>query len=361
MGNTLTKFAVRKIEQRQEGISTLGSLNIWYDETVQRLNTDERGLLLGAFSGADRIITFTQSGQYRLTSFDLSTHFDEDMMRIEKYDPERVYTVVYQENESKHYYIKRFTAELTERKVEFVEPSDRLILFSADPFPRLELLYDMKLKTKGVEQEEIVAHEFIGIKGYKAKGKRLTVHAVKKLNWIESLIMEEPLISDSIPLEGEIPAADEKPLTDKKPVTVEKPAVVDKPAVDTILAEDAKPAVVEKPVTVDKPAGVEKPAGNVSSGFPGITDADALKTGTRLKFRVDSIGEAEKTPVEKTDFEEEIQPTIILLEEPVSLSEPSPELITPKKRERRKKQESVPEQPKTGDEPGDAIQMELPL
>ncbi|MEI7723572.1 MAG: DNA gyrase/topoisomerase IV subunit A, partial [Bacteroidota bacterium] len=196
MGNTLTKFAVRKIEQRQEGISTLGSLNIWYDETVQRLNTDERGVLLGAFSGADRIIILMQSGQYRLTSFDLSTHFDEDMILLEKYNPEKVYTAVYQEHETKHYYIKRFKAELTDKKVEFVEDPDKLILFSADPYPKLEMYFDMKLKTKGTEQEEIVAHEYIGVKGYKAKGKRLSAHTVKKVNWLESITIEEPAAPD---------------------------------------------------------------------------------------------------------------------------------------------------------------------
>ena len=197
MGNTLTKYAVRKIEQRQEGISTLGSLNIWYDETVQRLNTDERGVMLGAFSGTDRILTIMQSGHYRLTSFDLLTHFDEDMLHIEKFDPAKVYTAIYQENKSKHYYIKRFSTDLTDRKVDFIEEPDRLVLFSADFHPRLEIVYDMKLKTKGSELEEIIAHEFIGVKGYKAKGKRLAVHPIKKITWLEPLILQEPTMTGS--------------------------------------------------------------------------------------------------------------------------------------------------------------------
>jgi topoisomerase-4 subunit A len=219
IGNTLTKFAVRKIEQRQEGISTLGSLNIWYDETVQRLNTDDRGILLGAFSGADRIITLMQSGHYRLTSFDLSTHFDEDMIRIEKYDPGRVYTAVYQESDTKFYYVKRFLAELTEKKVEFTGEGDTLVLLSADVFPRLDVQYDMKQKTKGLEQEEILIHEFIGVKGYKAKGKRLSTSAVKKLAWLEPVMAavapeveeftEEPGIEVPPPVEEEEPRPDQ--------------------------------------------------------------------------------------------------------------------------------------------------------
>jgi len=197
MGNTLTKFAVRKIEQRQEGVSTLGSLNIWYDETVQRLNTDERGILLGAFSGSDRILCVMQNGQYRLTSFDLSTHFDEDMILIEKFDPEKIFSAVYLENSTKYIYLKRFKAELTEKKVEFVESPDKLILFSAEPFPRLAVSFDMTQKTKGAESEEILVHEFIGVKGYKAKGKRLTQHPLAKVEWMESL---ETVQEDAVPV-----------------------------------------------------------------------------------------------------------------------------------------------------------------
>ena len=192
LGNTLTKYAVRKIEIRQEGVSTLGSLNIWYDDTVQRLNTDGRGMLLGAFEGADRILTVMQSGAYKLTSFDLSTHFDEDMMLIEKFDPVKVYTAIYQEAGTKHHYIKRFTIEPTEKKVEFVEPEDKMVLFTFEKYPQLEILFDMKLKTKGLETEIILVHEFIGVKGVRAKGKKITVYPVKKLDWLEPLQIAAP-------------------------------------------------------------------------------------------------------------------------------------------------------------------------
>ncbi len=185
IGNTLTKYAVRKIEQRQEGVSTLGSLNIWYDETVQRLNTDGRGILLGAFSGTDKIITLMQSGNYRLSSFDLTTHFDEDMIRIEKYEPERVYSVVYLEHKTKSYYLKRFKAEPTDKKVSFTEEPDRMILITDALNPEVEISFDMKLKSKGAEKERVAVKDFIGVKSFKAKGKRLTSHPVKKVSWIE--------------------------------------------------------------------------------------------------------------------------------------------------------------------------------
>ena len=187
IGNILSKNPVRKIEHRQEGVSTLSSRKIWYDDTVKRLNSEERGILLGDFSGNDRILTIMQSGHHRLTSFDLSTHFDEDMIRIEKYDPGKIFTVVYQEPATKMYYLKRFKVEPGDKKTDFIgdEDQNRMILITSDPFPKLEILFDRKAKTKGAEKEDIFAHEFIGVKSCKAKGKRLTTHPVKKINLME--------------------------------------------------------------------------------------------------------------------------------------------------------------------------------
>ena len=194
MGNILTRYAIRKIEQRQEGVSTLGSRLIWYDDTVKRLNTEERGILLGEFSGTDRIVTIMQSGHYRLTSFDLSTHFDEDMILIEKYNPEKVFTAVYEDTKTKSFYVKRFIIEVTERKMDFIgeEEKNRLVLLTGDKHPRIDVAFDMKVKTRGAEKEEITVHEFIGIKGFKARGKRISLHAVKKIEFLEPLQIEEP-------------------------------------------------------------------------------------------------------------------------------------------------------------------------
>ncbi len=309
IGNTLTKFAVRRIEQRHEGISTLGSLNIWYDETVQRLNTDERGVLLGAFSGADRIITLLQSGQYRLTSFDLSTHFDEDMILIEKYDPAKIYTIVYQEHETKHYYIKRFKAELTDKKVEFIENPDKLILLSTDVYPRLEIHFDMKLKAKGVEQEEIVVHEFIGVKGFKAKGKRISVHAVRKLDWLEPAAVNLPSAGDT--------------------------------ATENITIPVAEPTALAPPG--DKPLPEHE-------------------IGTTVKFRFDAVEPAEIITRDEMPDDTEPKPRLILLEdEPLPLTAALGNEAEQKKRSRKKKHEPAAEPPKEGEDAGDAFQMELPL
>ena len=193
MGNIITKYGIRKIEKRQEGVSTLSSRVIWYDDTVKRLNTEERGILLGDFSGTDRILTVMQSGHYRLTSFDLSTHFDEDMIFIEKYNPEKVFMAIYEDTKTKQYYVKRFQIEPTERKINFTgeDEQNRLVLFSGDKYPRIVVFFDMKVKTKGAEHEEITVHEFIGVKGFRAKGKRISSHAVKRIESMEPLILDK--------------------------------------------------------------------------------------------------------------------------------------------------------------------------
>jgi len=201
MGNILTKYSVKKIEQRQEGVSTLSSRQIWYDDSVKRLNSEERGILLGDFSGADRILTIMHSGYYRLTSFDLSSHFEEDMFIIEKYDPEKIFTVIYQDPIDRFYFVKRFKIEPTDKKVDFIGDDDKnkLVEITDDRFPLIEVQYDMKLKTKGIEQEEVKVHEFIGVKSFKAKGKRLTNHPVKKITLLEPLmIAEEPVLPEEV-------------------------------------------------------------------------------------------------------------------------------------------------------------------
>ncbi|HTX87900.1 MAG TPA: DNA gyrase/topoisomerase IV subunit A [Bacteroidales bacterium] len=205
VGNILSRNPVRRVEHRQEGVSTLSSRKIWYDDTVKRLNSDERGILLGDFSGSDRILTILQSGYYRLTSFDLSTHFDEDMILIEKYDPEKIFTAIYLEPESKNYYLKRFKVEATDRKIDFIgdEENNKLILITGDKFPVMEIQFDMKLKTKGAEKEAISIHEFIGVKSYKAKGKRISIHPVKKIAWMEPLAAEPQPPAPALPEKAE--------------------------------------------------------------------------------------------------------------------------------------------------------------
>ncbi len=191
-GNTLTKYTVRKIVKKEEGVSTLGAIDIWFDESVKRLNTEERGKHLGAFKGDDKVLTIMQSGEYRLTGFDLSTHFDEDLIHIEKYDPDKIMTAVYRDGKTGYVYLKRFQIEETDKKTPFLNdhPQSQLVTFSLDYRPVLEVTFDAKKNEKEIDSETIPAEDFIAVKGIRAKGKRITTFAIKNTQWLEPLPYE---------------------------------------------------------------------------------------------------------------------------------------------------------------------------
>lgn len=184
MGNILTRNAVRNITKKEEGVSTLEAREIWFDQTVQRLNVNNAGVSLGRFSGKDKIFTLTQSGYMRLTGHDLTTHFDEDLLEIRKYNRHSIVTVIYREGKGGSYYIKRFQAEDTDKKLAFLDEGDTLIDYTMDTLPHLKVLYDEN-SGKKILEEEIDVSEFIGVKGYKAKGKRITTNEVKQFLWLE--------------------------------------------------------------------------------------------------------------------------------------------------------------------------------
>ncbi len=192
-GNILTKHTVRNIVQREEGISTLGARDIWYDETVRRLNTDERGEHLGAFKGDDKILTVLSSGEFKLSGFDLSTHFDDNMLQITKLNPDNIFTAVYFDGDIQKYYVKRFqiSDETINKKYLFISSckGSKLEAFSLDYLPQLEV--EIKSKSNNeIEFEVIPIADFIGLKTYRAKGKRLSNKELKKLRFIDPLPYE---------------------------------------------------------------------------------------------------------------------------------------------------------------------------
>ena len=193
-GNILTRNAVQKITVKGEGVSTLGARQVWYDESIKRLNVEGRGLLLGDFKGADRILSLTRSGYFRTCNFDLSNHFDDDMVAIRKFNPNTIITAVYQDGENKNFYIKRFKVEDLDKKLPFIDESteDSLIDFAFDTYPRLEVVYDTENSNKKIPSEIIEVTDFIAVKGYKAKGKRITTSVVEKFVWLDPLPEPEP-------------------------------------------------------------------------------------------------------------------------------------------------------------------------
>ncbi|MGB3948694.1 MAG: DNA gyrase/topoisomerase IV subunit A [Bacteroidia bacterium] len=210
MGNVVTKYAVKKIVLKQKGLSTLGALDIWFDDTVQRLNTDKRGTFLGSFAPDDKILTVTQSGYYKLTGFDLTTHFEQDMVMIEKWNPNKALSAIYLDGETKTYFVKRFMVESSDKKVLFISESEgsRLELVTSEATPIVELKFS-KVKDKELPNEQINLVDFIAVKGYKAKGNKLSFSKVKEINLlppvevpIEDDVLEEFEESGLSPLEA---------------------------------------------------------------------------------------------------------------------------------------------------------------
>ncbi len=191
MGNILTKYAIHKIVLKEKGVSTLGGRKIWFDEDVLRLNADGRGRFLGEFSGEDRLLVITKSGNFRLSSFELSNHFEDDLLVIEKFNPNKVFSAVYFDASQNFYYIKRFAIEPTEKPVNFIgeHPDSKLIRITEVEYPRLELKFGGSNSNR--DNEIIEVAEFIGVKSYKAKGKRLSNYEVALVKELEPLEIEK--------------------------------------------------------------------------------------------------------------------------------------------------------------------------
>ena len=191
MGNILTKNAVHKISLKEKGLSTLGGRKIWFDDAVFRLNVDGRGLFLGEFSADDKILVITKNGFFRIAGFDLSNHFEDNILIIEKFHPGKVYSAIYWDAEQKFYYVKRFMIEESEKPQCFIneDPESKLYSLTEVEYPRFEIHFGGKHKDR--DNEIIEVAEFIGVKSYKAKGKRLTSFMVENIQEIEPVIKKE--------------------------------------------------------------------------------------------------------------------------------------------------------------------------
>ena len=196
MGNILTKNAVQKISLKEKGLSTLGGRKIWFDDAVFRLNVDGRGTFLGEFSADDKILVITKNGYFRIAGFDLSSHFEDNILIIEKFREGKVYSVVYWDAEQKFYYVKRFTIEESEKPQCFIneDPESKLLSITEVEYPRFEIHFGGKHKNR--ETEIIEVAEFIGVKSYKAKGKRITSFMVDNILEIEPVVKKEADIPD---------------------------------------------------------------------------------------------------------------------------------------------------------------------
>ena len=189
-GNTITKFAIRKVEFKSPGVSTLKPRKIWFDDTVQRLNVDARGELLGEFRAEDKILIANQSGKIKAVTPDLQMHFEDDMIVLEKWKSKKPISAIYYDGEKEKYYIKRFLIEIQDKEEVFISehPKSRLEIIALDYRPVAEVIFSKR----SLDNKEVNFEKFIAVKGIKAQGNQLTNDKIKQVNLLESLPFDEP-------------------------------------------------------------------------------------------------------------------------------------------------------------------------
>jgi len=231
-GNIVSKYSVKRIEMKEEGVSTLKPRRIWFDENVKRLNVDDRGELLGEFRGEDRLLIITQDGVVKTIKPELTTRFDEEIIVLEKWVKDKPVSAIYWEAEKERYYVKRFIVEHPDKEEKFISDHEDsfLELVSTDYYPIAEIVYT---KSKGKERrdnEELNLEEFISIKGIKALGNQLTSEKVNQINLLDPMPYEreekepeenlddseEKITGDDIKA-GKIKAPDKKSNSDDQP------------------------------------------------------------------------------------------------------------------------------------------------
>lgn len=193
MGNLLTKFEVHKITLKQRGGSTLGGRKVWFDHDVLRLNYDGRGQYLGEFQSSDCILIIHKNGDFYTTDFDLNNHYDPDIQYIEKFEAEKVWTAVLYDADQQNYpYLKRFTFEASSKRQNYLGENkhNQQILLSQQVYPRIQVIFGGHDSFR--EAQIIEASDFVGVKSFKAKGKRLTTYSVDRIEELEPTRMPEP-------------------------------------------------------------------------------------------------------------------------------------------------------------------------
>jgi topoisomerase-4 subunit A len=205
-GNIVSKYPIKKIEIKEKGISTLKPRKIWFDDTVQKLNVDARGELLGEFRPNDKILVISQTGKLKVIIPELTSHFDEDMVVLEKWIPNKPISAIYYDGEKERYYIKRFLVESEGKEESFIteHQNSQLEIVATDYRPVAELIFT---KVKGVQKEnqKVDLEAFIAVKGFKALGNQLTADKLKQVNMLEPLPYEIPeeIVPEEMEVEGQ--------------------------------------------------------------------------------------------------------------------------------------------------------------
>jgi DNA topoisomerase IV subunit A (EC 5.99.1.3) len=193
MGNLLTKNDVHKVGLKQKGGSTLGGRKVWFDRDVLRLNYDGRGEYLGEFQSDDSILVLLNNGEFYLSNFDLSNHYEDNVSIVEKFDPNKVWcAALYDADQQNYPYLKRFTLDATSRKQNYLgeNKDNKVILLTDEFYPRFEVIFGGNDSFR--EALIIDAEEFISVKSFKAKGKRISTFTISAINELEPTRFPEP-------------------------------------------------------------------------------------------------------------------------------------------------------------------------
>ncbi len=213
MGNLLTRLEVHKISLKHKGGSTLGGRKVWFDHDVLRLNYDGRGEFLGEFQSEDSILVVLKSGEFYTTDFDLNNHYDPDIMLLERYNPDKVWTAVLYDADQQNYpYLKRFCFEQSAKRQNFLGENKQnvLLLLTSEAYPRINVLFGGHDSFR--DSLIVDASEFVGVKSFKAKGKRLTTFTVDKIEELKPIVREETEVQTEFEeneLEEDIPNDDD--------------------------------------------------------------------------------------------------------------------------------------------------------
>ena len=202
----MTRFNVHRISLKSHGHSTLGGRKVWFDPDVKRLNYDDHGRLLGEFNEGDSILVVLDNGDFYLSNFDVNNHYEDNIKVIEKYDEHKVWTAVLFDADQQGYpYLKRFLMEGSKRKQNYIgeNKDSRLVCLTDEPYPRFRVTFGGNDEFR--EAQEINAEEFVAVKGFKAKGKRITTWTVDRIEELEPLKRDNDEADDDISDDGKQP------------------------------------------------------------------------------------------------------------------------------------------------------------
>ena len=272
-GNVFTKYDVKSVSLRSKGVSTLGGRKVWFDPDILRINYDGQGTYLGEFQSDDRVLVITKTGNYYLNTFEPTAHFEDNLLRVEKFDPEKVWSLAFFDGEQNYYYGKRFQLDATAKPQNFLGESPKSFISLLSD--RNEATFRIVLKDETKEDIVVEMADFIGVKTPKGKGKRFTTLEVKKITDITPALPEPEPEEEVAPEEAEevmleeteapVEEGTEALVEETTEQPVEEGEETEETPVEDNQQEEEKNVEEEKPTVEEKPAEEPKPKRKTST------------------------------------------------------------------------------------------------